>query len=124
LNYETGSYFGNPKLILHCAIVNSDDYGGTPVDRFYNVQELIDRPRMYGRYKAIARGALVREYQRLFKDPERLDRISFTPLKEKRLIGRLEKVTHSYDQKILAPEHQYTRIAELIEILPDEDWGS
>jgi hypothetical protein len=56
------------------------------------------------------------------KDPERRDRISFRSLKGKRLIAELEIVKKDYHHNRLPKDAQYSRIARLVSVLPDEDW--
>ena len=120
--YETGMFFGSPKVIVHFTIVASDEYAGLPVCRFYNVKKLTGEWGKYGKYKAPPRGDLAREYKRLVGEPNRTDRISFLVLKGKRILARLETVTRAYDWKDLAPDDQYSRVAELIRII-DDDFG-
>ena len=122
VDYETGRFFGTSKVILHCAIVVPEDYAGLPVDRFYNVTRLIGPPKVFGNFDAPMRGDLVREYRRAVKEPDRTDRISFVPLRNKRLIVELETVTTDYEHYELAREDQYSRIKRLVQVLPDENW--
>lgn len=119
VDYETARFFGNPKVILHCAIVVPEAYAGTPVDRFYNVSKLIGPPKVFGNFDAPMRGDLVREFRRVVKEP---DRISFVPLRNKRLIVEIETVTTDYEHNMLSREDQYSRIKRLIQVLPDEYW--
>ena len=118
--YETGMFFGYPKVIVHFAIDASDEYAGVPVCRYYNIKELTGEWGKYGKYKALPRGDLVREYKRLFGGPNRTDRISFQALRGKRILACLKKVTRAYDWKALAPDDQYSRVAELIRIIDDD----
>ncbi len=120
--YETAVYFGSPRVVVHCAIDASDQYAGIEVCRFYNVKEVTQPTGKYGDYVALPCGDLVREYKILISDPERMSRISFSVLKGKRLLGRLARVTRSHSRDSLLPEHQYSKIKELITVIPDEDW--
>ncbi|MCH9026680.1 MAG: hypothetical protein IIA05_06130 [Proteobacteria bacterium] len=122
LYYETAMYFGNPKVIVHCAIVAPDDCASLLVDRFYNVQRLIGPPRKYGNYVASRNCHLVREFRQVIGEASRRDRISFKTLKGKRLMGELEVVTWDYQNNPLPEENQYSRIAKLVRVLPDDDW--
>ena len=115
-------YFGSPRFVVHCAIDASDQYAGIEVCRFYNVKEVTLPTRKYGDYVAIPCGDLVREYKNLVSDPKRMNRISFSALKGKRLLGRLVRVTQSYEHECLAPEHQYSKIKKFITVIPDEQW--
>jgi hypothetical protein len=122
IDYETARFFGNPKVILHCAIIDPEDFAGLPVDRFYNVSKLIGPPGRFGNYVAPIRGDLVREYKQVIREPDRLDRISFRPLEGKRLIAELETVTTDHQRYELSKSDQYSCIKRLIRILPDENW--
>jgi len=120
--YETAIYFGAPRVIVHCAIDASDQYAGVIVSRFYNVKEISQPPGKYGNYVAFPRGDLVRESRRFAKDTKRMDRISFSHLKGKRLLARLETVTQNHSRNGLDPTDYYSKIAEFIRIIPDEEW--
>ena len=120
--YETAIYFGSARVIVHCAIDASDQYAGIEVCRFYNVKEVTLPTRKYGKYVALPCGDLVREYKNLVSDPERMNRISFSVLKGKRLLGRLARVTRSHSRDNLATEHQYSKIKEFITVIPDDHW--
>ena len=124
IDYETAMYFGNPKVILHCAIVAHDEYAGLPIDRYYNVKRLIGSPRRYGSYEALVRGHLTREYKQIIKEPTRRDRISFAAFKGKRLIGELKTVTTDHQHNELPRDDQYSRIKRLVKVLPDEFWNA
>jgi hypothetical protein len=119
--YETGMYWNSPKVVVHFAITDPDEYAGLPVYRFYNVKKLVGRYRKYGGFIAPPRGALVREFKQLIKEPDRLDRISFRALKGKRIFAHLDTVTRAHNRKALAVDDQYSRVAELIRI-NDEDF--
>jgi len=120
--YETAMYFGSARVVVHCAIDASDQYAGIEVCRFYNVKEVTLPTRKYGNYVALPCGDLVREYKNLISDPKRMNRISFSVLKGKRLLGRLARVTRSHNRDNLAPEHQYSKIKEFITVIPDDQW--
>ncbi len=120
--YETGKFFDAPKVAVHFAIDAPDKHAGVAVCRYYNVKKLTGPWGKYGGYIAPPRGALVREYKRLVGEPNRTDRISFLALKGKCILARLEKVTRAYDWTVLAPDDQYSKVAELIRII-DEDFG-
>ncbi len=121
--YETATYFGSPRVVVHCAIDASDQYAGVEVCRFYNVKEVTQPPGKYGDYVALPCGDLVREYTNLISEPERMNRISFRVLRGKRLLGRLARVTRSHSRDSLVPEHQYSKIKEFITVIPDDQWA-
>ena len=118
--YETANYFGYAKVIVHFAIDASDQYAGVEVCRFYNAKKLTGPCKKYGNYVASRCGDLAREYKQLVAEPERMGRISFQILKDKRVLGRLERVTSGYHRKPLALDDHYSRVAELLRIIPDD----
>jgi len=120
LSYETGKFFGQPKVMVHFSIINHDTYAGTPVDRFYNAMSLIGPPKRFGKYKAACRGDLVREHSRLVGEQKRSDRISFAILKEKCVLAQIDTVTRDYRNQPLPQDEQYSRISKLLEILSEE----
>jgi hypothetical protein len=122
INYETALFFGSPKVILHCSIIEPADFAGLPVDRFYNVTKLTGPPGRYGNYVAPARGDLLREYRLTVEEPTRRDRISFRSLKGKRLIAKLETVVKDHQHNSLAEDAQYSRISRLVRVLPGDEW--
>ncbi len=121
LYYATAYFKDNPKVIAHFSIVESDDYAGTPLERFYNVDSLKGPPKRYGNYRALARGDLNRELSLLLGTSERLDRISFVGLRNKRIVCEVETVIMDRDKRPLPPDQQYSCIRRLIKIL-QEDW--
>ena len=46
VDYETADYFGGPKVVVHFAIIEPEEYAGLPIDRFYNVKSLDGPPRI------------------------------------------------------------------------------
>ncbi len=120
--YETGMFFGSPKVAVHFTIVAPDEHASVPVCRYYNVKELIGPYRKYGGYIATPRGSLKREYGRLVREPKRPDRISFSVLKGRRILARLATVMRAHDRADLAPDDQYSKVAELLRII-DDDFG-
>ena len=121
VDYETATYFGSAKVIVHYAIIEPEEFAGLPIDRFYNAKKLTGPPGRFGKYLARPNGSLFREFKRLVGRDERLDRISFAKLKGKRIVGSIitVKTDHKHDE--LAEDDRYSRIKELIEVLRD-DW--
>ena len=122
VDYETATFYGNPKVVVHFAIVNPEGYAGLPVDRFYNVTKLTGPPGRFGNYVAPQRGALIREFKRIAKPTGRSDRISFAKFKNKRIIGDIETVKTDYKRERLQQDDQYSRVKELVSVLPADDW--
>ena len=122
LDYDTGIYFGVPKVRVNFAIIDPEDYAGSPVEKFYNAKELTGPPGRFGNFKARRRGDLIRDYHRLVGRNGRRDRISFRSLKDKRVIGEIETVTVDYQRDPLPEDEQYSRVKKLIGVLPSDDW--
>lgn len=119
--YATGYFLESPKVTVYCSITDPEEYAGTPLERFYNVESLIGPPKRYGNYRAKARGDLNREVSRLFGPISRSDRISFAGLRGKTIICEVETVTTDRDKKPLPSELQYSCIKRFIKVL-QEDW--
>jgi hypothetical protein len=122
VDYETATYFGSPKVVVHFAIVSPEEYAGLPIDRFYNVKRLAGPPGLYGKYVAARRGDLIREYSEIVGRTGRLDRISFMPFKDQRIIGQIETVRFNYKRDPLPESEYYSRIGKLVSVLPGDDW--
>lgn len=122
ISHETAIFFGQPKVIVHCAIVAPEDYAGLPIERFYNVKKLTGPPGINGNFKAPRRGDLVREFSRLVGREYRPDRIRYSQLRDKRIVGEIQTVRTDYNHERLDEDDQYSRIKRLLEMLPDEDW--
>ena len=122
VDYETANYFGDPRVTVHFAIIEPEDYAGLPIDRYYNVKKLTGPPRRFGKYIARRRGDLPREFNRIAGKSERLDRISFARFRDKRIIGDVCTVHRDHKKEPLPEEDQYSRIARLVRVLPGDDW--
>ena len=122
VDFETANNFGKPKVIVHFAIIDPEDYAGLPIERYYNVKELTGPPRRFGRYVAHRKGDLPREFNRIAGKSERLDRISFARFKDQRIIGEVRTVSRDHKKVPLLEEDKYSRIARLVRVLPGDDW--
>jgi hypothetical protein len=122
VDYDTATFFGNPKVVVHFAIANPAEYAGLPVDRFYNAKKLTGPAGRYGNYVASPRGALIREFSRIIDPPGRSDRISFAKFRNKRIIGDIETVKIDYKRERLQKGDYYSRVKELVSALPADDW--
>ena len=121
VDYETATYYGSPKVVVHYAIIEPEEYAGLPVDRFYNAKTLTGPPGRFGNYIARRRGDLFREFNRIIGRAERLDRISFARLKDKRIIGDIRTVHVDHKHEELPEDDRYSRIRRLIKVLPGDD---
>ena len=122
VDYETAMYYGSPKVVVHHAIVEPDEFAGLPVDRFYNAKKLTGPPGRFGKYIAPRRGDLFREFKRLIGRVDRLDRISFKKLKGKRIVGNIQTVVIDHKHEELPVDDRYSRIRRLVTVLPGDDW--
>ena len=120
--YATGYYKDNPKVIVYCGVIEPEEYAGTPLERFYNVESLKGSPKKYGDFVAKARGDLNREISSLTGPIERLDRISPSRLRGKRIICEVETVTQDRDKRSLVPDLQYSCIRRFVKVLLDDNW--
>lgn len=122
VDYETASYYGSPKVVVHYAIIEPEEYAGLPIDRFYNAKKLTGPPGRFGKYIAPRRGHLVREFNRLIGRASRPDRISFAKLKGKRITCEIQTVKIDHNHEELAEDDRYSRITRLLTVLPGDDW--
>ena len=119
--YATGYFKDQAKVTVYFAVVEPEQYAGTPLERFYNVDCLKGPPKRYGKYRALARGDLIREIGLLLGQPDRVDRISFTRLRDKRVICEVETVVEDRNKRPLLEDQYYSCIRRFVKVLP-EDW--
>ena len=122
VDYETATYYGNPKVVVHYSIIDPEEYAGLHVDRFYNALRLTSPPGRFGKYVAPRRGDLFREFKKLVGRSERLYRLRFTQLKDQRVIGEIQTVKTDHRHEELPEEDRYSRIKRLLHVLPSDDW--
>ena len=119
--YATGYFKDQAKVTVYFAIVDPEEYAGTPLERFYNVESLKGSPKRYGNYRAKARGDLNREVGKLIGPIDRLDRISFAQLRHKRIICEVETVKEDRNRRPLPEDQYYSCIRRFVKVIPD-DW--
>ncbi len=114
--HSTGLYFGQPRLVLRFSVVDMGEYHGTTVYRYYNVQKLIGKPGVNGRFKPPRSGDFLIEFFQIARDCAcpRLDRISLDPLYRKILVGRVRTVGRNNLQKTVPDQLKYSLVAELL----------
>ena len=120
--YGTGRFRDQAKLTVYCAVIKPEDYAGTPLERFYNVDSLKGKPKRYGDFRATARGDLNREISSLIGPVGRLDRVSPSRLRGKRIVCEVETVVQDRDRRPIPHSQQYSCIRRFVKILPDDDW--
>ena len=119
--YATGYFKDQAKVTVFFAIVDPEEYAGTPLERFYNVESLKGPPKRYGNYRAKARGDLNREVGKLIGPIDRLDRISFAQLRHKRIICEVKTVKEDRNRRPLPEDQYYSCIRRFVKVIPD-DW--
>jgi len=122
VDYETATYYGSPKVVVHYAIIKPEEFAGLPVDRFYNAKKLTGPPGRFGQYVASRRGDLFREFRKLAGHTERRDRLRFAQLKDRRVIGEIKTVKTDHKHEELPEDDWYSRIKRLLYVLPGDDW--
>ncbi len=122
VDYETATYYGSPKVVVHYAIIEPEEFAGLPIDRFYNVKKLTGPPGRFGKYLVRPNGSLFREFKKLVGHAERLDRLRFARLKGQRVIGEIQTVKTDHKHEELPEDDRYSRIRRLIKVLPGDDW--
>ena len=119
--YATGYFKDQAKVTVYFGIVDPEEYAGTPLERFYNVDSLKGPPKRYGNYRAKARGDLNREVGMLLGPVNRLDRISFAKLRGRRIICEVETVIMDRDKRPLPEDQYYSCIRRFVKVL-EEGW--
>jgi len=119
--YATGYFRDQAKVTVYFGIVEPEEYAGTELERFYNVDSLTGPPKRYGNYRAKALVDLNREVGMLLGEVDRVDRISFAKLRGKRIICEVETVVKDGDKRPLLEDHYYSCIRRFVKVLA-EDW--
>ena len=118
--YTTYLHGQSPKLALKFRIVEPGDAFEVELERWYNCKKLIGKPGNNGGFVPPRHGEFLLEYTTLFPlaltRHTRLDRISFTPLKNTVITGRVDTVKRNSKQKKLPDALQYSTIRELLKV--------
>lgn len=121
LYHETAKYQDSAKVYLHFAIYTGE-YAGLPLVRYYNVARLKSPPARNGKFVAKALGDFPLEMALIGLQPTRLDRFPLSKLRGKRISGRVLTVQKNRQGDSRPYDVQYSKIAQLLGVLPNEDW--
>jgi hypothetical protein len=107
-----------PKLAVRFRIIDQGEFFGVELERWYNCKRLIGKPGKNGGFMPKRHGVFLHEYCTLFPSEltrhSRLDRISFKPVVNSVIAGRIETVTKNAEQRDIPIPLQYSVIRELI----------
>lgn len=112
--WETLRLFGGraQKLVLWFTVLDPGEMG-TRLPRYYNVREIIGKPRRRGQFKAGPKSTFVRDYYRLHGAPKRKDRISVSRFENKRYRIKVRTVKAGADQQRIHEGLQYSVIESI-----------
>ena len=117
---STTYVYKTPKLVIRFRIVDSGEFFGVELERWYNCKRLIGKPGNNGGFVPPRHGDFLLEYTTLFPTALtrdcRLDRISFTPFKNSILTGKVDTVTRNSKQRELPQTLQYSVVRELLKV--------
>jgi len=123
--YETRRFQGcGGKVFAYFCIVEDDQFAGSVVERFYNVDRLNGPPGDGGKFVAPVRGLLYREVTGILGASARPDRVPLARLRGKRIKAEIVAVRRDRNGIALPKCHWYNKIGRLIEALPDENWSA
>lgn len=115
LEFRTASQFKSARLILEFSIVDFGEHFEKRVCRYYNIERIIGKPAINGRFKAKPHGDFLIEYYTLFGGPRisRLDRVPMGVFRNSILVGQIRTVTKNNQQKVLPVQMHYSVVAAL-----------
>ncbi len=119
IDFTMSRMFGGRKVIVHFAVVRGE-YAGTPLTRYYNVDAVADELPAGEDYVAGDRRDLVREYRKLLPDRSGADDIDLDDYAGKLIRARVETTGKDSRGNKLSKNSCYSKIAELLEIVPDD----
>ena len=113
-SWHTVKYLGrSPKVVLRLSICEPGPYFEKVVERWYNAEALIGKPRPSGRFIPGWSSDLFREYVLIAGKPPRRDHVALSNLKKLLLIGSVETVTTDREQRHLDPLLHYSVVRRL-----------
>ena len=119
VEYRTANMFRGkaPKLIMDFRIISMGQFFECIVPRYYNVQKVLGKPQLSGRFKCGKKGSFLREYLTLFPNQlQRLDRVPMSAYANAIIEGKIRTVTQS-GQKVIPKPLQYSCISELLRVV-------
>lgn len=117
--HETQEVMGGAKVKIVFELAEGNMAGAT-LDCFYPVRALKGPPGRYGKFKISKQQKYYAEIVNLFPGISRGDRSSPRRLNGRLVVGRVETVKTDWDKKTVPEELQYSKVAELLRLLPDE----
>ena len=115
---STTYVYKTPKLVIRFRIVDSGEFFGVELERWYNCKRLIGKTGKNGGFVAKRHGNFLLEYCTLFPTAftrdSRLDRISFKPFVNNLITGKVVTVKRNSRQRDIPAQLQYSIIRELI----------
>ncbi|XOV81653.1 MAG: hypothetical protein ACFHXK_12305 [bacterium] len=115
VDYRTQVAWGVPRVVVRFVVAQHGKHYGHELERWYRVARLKKKAKKFGDFTVGTRSALYREYVGLFGGA-RPDRISFSALKDKLVIGKVRTVKLDQRQRPLPEEAQYSTIDELVKL--------
>ena len=115
VQYTTGHVFGRPKLCLWFRVVDQGPHFDARLPKYYGLKECGRKGRMRngGRFIVGRRSNFVADYDRIFRLPSRLDRLSLEPFRSNLLKAQTRTVSQDYQQKALSEPLTYSVIDRL-----------
>ena len=119
INYTSGWMYRCRKVAVHCAVAHGE-YAGTPLTKYYNVDALADELENGEQYAASDLRDIVRDYRRLLPDKSVSGDFDLNDYAGKLIRVRVGPVGKDSHGKDLSKGSRYSKIAELLEIVPDD----
>lgn len=112
--WETLRLFGGraQKLVLWFIVLDAGHMGAR-LPRYYNVKQIIGKPRRRGQFKSGPKSAFLRDYYRLHGLPQRKDRISVSRFSNQRYRIKIRTVKEGADQQGIHEGLQYSVIEQI-----------
>ena len=119
IRYETTQSWGRYKVLAHFAVAEGE-YGGTPLTRYYNVDDVSSSPGQKAEFSASARRHLVREFRTLLPDLASQGALDLNAYKGKLIWAEVETVGQDGLKQDLSQANRYSVIRRLVKIIPDD----
>jgi len=114
IDYRTCIAFNVPRVVVRFKILEYGEHFGKQLERWYRVKCLSGKPKKFGNFRVGKRSDFYRDYVRVIGTPNRKDRLSFAPLKNEVVVGRVRTVVEGHDQEKLEAGAQYSVVDRLL----------
>ncbi len=116
IDYRTCIAFNVPRVVVRFKILDFGEHFGKQLERWYRVGSLRGKPRKFGDFRVGKRSDFFRDYLRVIGAPtaNRRDRLSFTSLKNKVVVGSIRTVVEGRDQEKLETGARYSVVNRLL----------